>query len=269
MNILPLSALDKSTCQKLRFIFTDIDDTVSWEGKIPWEAYRAFWEAKEAGISMIPVTGRSAGWVDHITRMWPVDAVVGENGAFYFYLNTSKGRDAVLVRRFLQEESIRRENQKKLFQCFEELKRKLPHIQLANDQFYREIDLAVDFCEACETLSEEEITFVQEGFQAKGAQSKLSSIHINSWLGDHNKYECCKVMMQELFKEDLDAIKESCVYLGDSLNDEPFFKEFSNSIGVANIKEFLGKMKYAPKCITKNPGGFGFAEAITHILNYR
>ena len=61
-------------------------------------------------------------------------------------------------------------------------------------------------------------------------------------------------MMQELFKEDLDAIKENCVYLGDSPNDEPFFKEFSNSIGVANIKEFLGKMKYMPKYITKNPG---------------
>ena len=54
------------------------------EGKIPWEAYRAFWEAKEAGISMIPVTGRSAGWVDQITRMWPVDAVVGGEWGLLF-----------------------------------------------------------------------------------------------------------------------------------------------------------------------------------------
>ena len=269
MNTHPLLALDKSTCQRLRIIFTDIDDTVSLEGKIPWEAYRALWEAKEVGMRVIPVTGRSAGWVDHITRMWPVDAVVGENGAFYFYLDTNKGRDAVLVRRFLQEESVRKENQRKLFQCFKELQRKIPHLQLANDQCYREIDLAVDFCEACETLSEKEIVLVQESFEAQGAQSKLSSIHINSWFGDHNKYECCKIMLQELFKEDLETIKESCVYLGDSPNDEPFFKEFSNSIGVANIRSFLNKMDHKPQFITEKAGGIGFAEAITHILSHR
>ena len=32
------------------------------------------------GKLVIPITGRPAGWCDHIARMWPVDAVVGENG---------------------------------------------------------------------------------------------------------------------------------------------------------------------------------------------
>ena len=269
MDPKPLFSLDKETCRKIKNVFTDIDDTLSWKGKIPWKAYKALWEAKEKGLRVIPVTGRSAGWVDHITRMWPVDAVVGENGAFYFHLNKKIGRDAALVRHFLQEDHIRKENQKKLFECFQELQKKIPSLQLADDQSYREIDLAVDFCEACKELSSEEIDLVEQHFHSKGAQTKLSSIHINAWFGEHNKYECCKIMMKELFKEDLEEIKEACVYLGDSPNDESFFKRFPNSIGVANIREFLVKIEHKPTFITEKSGGEGFAEAITHILNFQ
>jgi HAD superfamily hydrolase (TIGR01484 family) len=84
--------------QNVRCLFTDIDDTISTHGKITQEAYDALWRAHHAGLTIVPVTGRPAGWCDHIARMWPVDGVIGENGGLYMrmtgqgYLAPSRGK---------------------------------------------------------------------------------------------------------------------------------------------------------------------------------
>src|SRR5882672_10891320 len=78
----PLAELDARGVKALLF---DIDDTVTTEGKLTAQAYDALERLQRAGKIMVPVTGGPAGWCDHIARMWPVDAVVGENGAFYFF----------------------------------------------------------------------------------------------------------------------------------------------------------------------------------------
>ena len=265
----PISEFSPENCKKIRGIFADIDDTISWQGKIPAAAYEALWRAKDAGLKVIPVTGRPAGWVDHIVRMWPVSAVVGENGAFYFHLDEARGRDGLLVRKFLQDEELRKTNQRNLWKAFFELKQKMPNLITASDQKYREIDLAIDFCEDTERLEEEQIQQIVAHFVSKGAQAKISSIHVNAWFGEHDKYSCCKLMMRELFQEDLDAVKDEYIYFGDSPNDEPFFQEFPHSVGVANVKDFLSAMKYPPQFVTEKSGGHGFAEAIDHILSHR
>src|SRR5687768_12334095 len=80
----PLSSLPLEAARSIRVVLTDIDDTVTTEGVLTAKAYGALEELHDAGFIVIPVTGRPAGWCDHIARMWPVDAVVGENGALYF-----------------------------------------------------------------------------------------------------------------------------------------------------------------------------------------
>jgi hydroxymethylpyrimidine pyrophosphatase-like HAD family hydrolase len=77
----PLAALAPQA-KDVRVVLADIDDTISTEGRITARAYTAMERLQSAGFLMIPITGRPAGWCDHIARMWPVDAVVGENGAF-------------------------------------------------------------------------------------------------------------------------------------------------------------------------------------------
>src|SRR5215475_5258028 len=79
----PLSALPVTVRRSIHGVFTDIDDTLSTHGKITAEAYAAMARLRSAGLLVVPITGRPAGWCDHIARMWPVDAVVGENGALY------------------------------------------------------------------------------------------------------------------------------------------------------------------------------------------
>jgi len=266
---LPLGKLSKKVCRNLRGIFSDIDDTLTHKGKLTEDAYSAMWKLQRAGLRMIPITGRPAGWVDHLARMWPVDAVIGENGAFYYHLDPSQGRDGKLVQRFVQAKELRTENTKKLWATFENLRKEMPDLEVASDQGYRAIDLAIDFCEDVPRLPESDIDKIVAAFTMAGAQAKISSIHVNAWFGAHDKYSCCKLLLKELYGESFDSVKESYLYFGDSPNDEPLFREFPHTVGVANVREFLPRMKSHPSFITAKEGGHGFAEATRWILKQR
>ncbi|MGE3262928.1 MAG: HAD-IIB family hydrolase [Bacteriovoracia bacterium] len=266
---LPLEKLSKKVCRGLKGIFADIDDTLTVHGKLPEDSYKALWALQKEGLRMIPVTGRPAGWVDHIARMWPVNAVIGENGAFYFHLDMTQGRDGKLMQRFVQEKSVREANRKKLWEVFHALAKQMPGLEVASDQGYREIDLAVDFCEDVPRRSDKEIDQIVAAFVKAGAQAKISSIHVNAWFGAHDKYSCCRLLLKELYGEDFDKERENYLYFGDSPNDEPLFREFTNTVGVANVKDFLPRMQHQPRFITKKEGGHGFAEAVKWILKQR
>ena len=79
-----LEGLTAQTLGGVTCILADIDDTITTEGRLTAEAYGALERLQEAGLAVVPVTGRPAGWCDLIARFWPVTGVVGENGAFYF-----------------------------------------------------------------------------------------------------------------------------------------------------------------------------------------
>src|SRR6478752_4203628 len=99
MNSLrPLADMPLSARQRTRGVLADIDDTLSTHGRLSAAAYVALERLRAAGKLVIPITGRPAGWCDHIARMWPVDGVVGENGAFYMHHDDTNHR---LVRRFV------------------------------------------------------------------------------------------------------------------------------------------------------------------------
>src|SRR5207302_515406 len=63
---LPLEKLSKKVCRGLRGIFSDIDDTLTCHGKLTEDAFAAMGKPRRAGLRMIPITGRPAGWVDHL-----------------------------------------------------------------------------------------------------------------------------------------------------------------------------------------------------------
>ena len=60
-----------------------------------------------------------------------------------------------------------------------------------------------------------------------------------------------------------DALKTCSVYLGDSPNDEPLFKSFDFSIGVANVVEFLPQMQCPPTYVTQRVEGLGLLRPLT------
>ena len=82
--MLHFSGFPEDLKKNIGYVLTDIDDTLTNDGRLPSVVFTAMEDLKKAGIRIVPITGRPAGWCDHIARMWPIDGLVGENGAFYF-----------------------------------------------------------------------------------------------------------------------------------------------------------------------------------------
>ncbi len=117
-----------------------------------------------------------------MARFWPIQEIVGENGAFYFRYFKQK-----MHRHFFFDETIRLENQKKILLIQTEVLQAVPGSALASDQFCRLFDLAIDFCEDVPPLPATEVQKIVDIFHKHGAQAKVSSIHVNGWFGNYDK----------------------------------------------------------------------------------
>lgn len=259
----PLSDLPLDLARSVRVVLSDIDDTITSEGMLTASAYAALEALHRAGFIVIPVTGRPAGWCDHIARMWPVDAVVGENGAFYFRYDRSARK---MHQHFWASAEERRENRARLDAIEKEVLATVPGAALASDQAYRVADLAIDFCEDVPPLPEQEVDRIVAIFERAGAQAKVSSIHVNGWFGAYDKLSMAKILLADVFGLDWDAARRSVVYAGDSPNDEPMFAAFPLSVGVANISAFSHRLRHKPAYITAAHSGDGFAELAALLL---
>jgi HAD superfamily hydrolase (TIGR01484 family) len=259
----PLAAMPPTVRAAVRGVCTDIDDTLTTHGRLTAEAYAALERLRAAGKRVIPITGRPAGWCDHIARMWPVDAVVGENGAFYMRYDAASRR---LVKRFLAADATRRANRARLAVIGERILAAVPGCALASDQLYREADLAIDFCEDVPPLPRAAVDRIVALMQGEGMTAKVSSIHVNGWFGDYDKLGMTRTLLAEAFAVDLDAERERWLFAGDSPNDAPLFAYFPNSVGVANLRAFADRIAPLPAYVTVGEGGAGFAEIARALL---
>jgi HAD superfamily hydrolase (TIGR01484 family) len=262
----PFGEIPADKLRRLRFILCDIDDTVTTEGRLTARAYAALEQLESAGLRVVPITGRPAGWCDHIARMWPVAGVVGENGALYFHYDRAQ---RVMKRRFWLSEPERVDGRRRLEALRARILAEVPGAGIASDQPYREADLAVDFAEDVGPLPAADIDRIVGLFGAAGAHAKVSSIHVNGWFGDFDKLAMTRVMMQEVFALDLDRERESCLFIGDSPNDAPMFGFFPVSVGVANVMDFADRLAAAPTFVTRARAGDGFAEMAAQVLGAR
>lgn len=262
----PLSALPRETLAAVRGVFADIDDTLTTEGRLTAEAYAALERLQAAGLMVVPITGRPAGWCDHIARMWPVDAVVGENGAFYFRYEREARH---LVKRFMAGEEERAHQQRRLATLRDKILEAVPGTAVASDQLYREADLAIDYCEDVAPLPDAAVNRVVALFEAAGATAKVSSIHVNGWFGSYDKLSMTRILLQECFSIDLEADKAAYLFVGDSPNDAPMFAYFPNAVGVANVRDFEDRLAAAPAFVTEARAGAGFAELAAAVLAAR
>jgi hypothetical protein len=245
-------------------IMSDIDDTLTLHGRMIPEAFQMLQTLRDQGLKVVLITGRPAGWVDHIARMWPVDGVVGENGGLWFYMSQGK-----LVQSYLTDVSTRIERRAQLDLLAHRILERVPGCALASDQAFRALDLAIDFCEDVPPLNEDAIDQIVALFEEAGAIAKVSSIHVNGWFGQWDKLTGCEAFLKEAWGHDLPSQKTQWAYFGDSANDEPMFDYFPYSIGVANVKAFLPRMKAHPQWITHSEGGLGFVEGVQALLKAR
>jgi len=259
----PLSAFAAADRRRVRIVLTDFDDTITTDGRLTAAAYAAVEALNAAGLIVVPVTGGSAGWCDHIARAWPVAAVVGENGAFYFRYDPAMRR---LTRRFVLDEAARAEARTRLADLSRRILASVPGTALAPDQAYRDADLAVDLHGGPTPLDGPRIDRVIALMRDAGVTAKLSSVHINGYIGSYDKLSTSRLLFAECFDLDLDADRDAVVYIGDSPNDAAMFAHFPHSIGVANIADWLDRLTALPAYVTPSRGGAGFAEVAAVLL---
>lgn len=260
-----LTAAPARDLARLRWVLADIDDTLTTHGRLTADAYAALERLRDAGIAVVPVTGRPAGWCDMIARFWPVAAVVGENGALWYAQDHAARR---MRRWYAQGEAERAARRARLDALARRAIDEIPGTALAADQPFRIFDVAIDFAEDVGPLPADTPARIAALFEAGGATAKISSIHVNAWMGEWDKRAGVENLFATLW-QDLDTVLDRVAFLGDSPNDAPMFGRVPLSVGVANVAPYLPGMATPPAYITRAEGGAGFVEFTNAVIAAR
>ena len=268
MNMAPLtprpsSELPPEQVSAVRGVLTDIDDTLTTEGRITPDALQALHDLRAAGLPVVAITGRPMGWSEPFARDWPIDAIVAENGAVALF------REGGLLRiEYAQDAATREHNARRLREVAQRVLREVPGATLAQDSAGRVTDIAIDHSEFAH-LDRGQIDAVVAVMQGEGMNATVSSIHINGWFGEHTKLSGARWIVQRLLGRALDAEHTHWVYVGDSTNDQLMFAHFPLSVGVANLLHFKDQLHTWPAYLTVGERGAGFAEVAQGLLQLR
>lgn len=247
----PLEELDASGVQVVLF---DVDDTLTTQGKLTAEAYGALEALQRAGLRTIAVSGRAAGFCEYAARMWPVDAVVGENGGFWFRFVAGR-----LEHEYREAAGVRARNRERYAAIAQAIVAAVPGCAVASDERYRETDFTIDHAEEVPALPLEAVERISGLMRREGLHVAMSSIHIHGWFGDYDK----RITACDLLARHFDVDAAAALFVGDSPNDASMFDFFPKSVGVANVRRY---QNLRPKYVTRGESGAGFSELAAHLL---
>ena len=259
-------------------VFTDIDDTLTTHGAISADALQALVDLKNAGLHVIPITGRPVGWGESFARTWPVDALVAENGGVAWMVKKNAANSnkigikpayllpKMLLKVYQNSALIRAENSVRMAKIAALVTSQIAGVEVSQDSAGRETDLAFDYNEFAH-LSTETVQQVVELLHSQGMQTTVSSIHIHGCFGHFDKWTGAQWIIRELFQRELADELEKWVFVGDSGNDQVMFQHFRHSFGVANLRRFEAQLMYLPRYITPSERGAGFAQVVQALLS--
>jgi len=245
-------------------LITDIDDTLTTDGALLPETRAALQALANAGLPVLAVTGRPVGWSLPCVGgpdAWPLLGVVAENGAVALQASA----DGSVRRWYRDDDATRAAHWQRLQAALLAVETQVPGAQRASDSPGRETDIAIDHSEH-QHRSPAQIDAVVQALQGHGLRVTVSSIHINAWLGEHNKWVGAQWALRTWLQRDLARERAHWVYVGDSSNDEVMFEHMAHSVGVANVARFLPWLRYAPRFVCRAERGAGFAELAQALL---
>lgn len=257
----PLATLPAAGLAALHGVLTDIDDTLTTDGAIAPAALAALHRLAAADVPVVAITGRPAGWSEPFALAWPVAAIVAENGAVLL-----RGQGGRLQVDFVTDAATRALNQRRLQACAQAVLAQVPGATLAQDSAGRLTDIAIDHGEFAH-LDAAQIAQVVAVMRVHGLTATVSSIHVNGWIGDHDKPSGARWAVQQALGRPWNP--DEWVYVGDSTNDQAMFRALPLTVGVANIARFLPQLQAFPGYVTQAERGDGFAELASAMLAAR
>jgi HAD superfamily hydrolase (TIGR01484 family) len=257
----PLAELPAARLASLTGVLTDIDDTLTRDGAIEPVALVALQRLAEAGVPVIAITGRPAGWSEPFALAWPVAAIVAENGGVLLR------RDGAALRRdFTVDAAPRAERLRRLQACAAAVQAEVPGATLARDSAGRLTDIAIDHGEFAQ-LDDAQIAQVLAVMRRHGLNATVSSIHVNGWIGEHSKWSGARWAIEQALGRAFEPA--DWLYVGDSTNDQLMFEQLLLSVGVANIARFVPQLAVLPAYLARGERGQGFAEIADALLGAR
>jgi HAD superfamily hydrolase (TIGR01484 family) len=248
----------------VRALFSDIDGTLTTRGRIEPETYAALAALEAAGVPVVLVTGRPAGWGQALLSLAPVTAVVTENGGVTFIRQPGRGHGSAAKVYGVPIADLPMWRQR-MQAAVVEVQRHVPAARLSSDSLYREVDLAIDWNEET-SLSTDDAYAVTTLLRTAGFSAVRSSVHVNFCPPLFDKLSACLYVVREVFAGRADELTPY-VYVGDSLNDAPMFGGFPRSVGVANVRVWWDELPARPRYITGAEEGRGLREVIAHVLD--
>ncbi len=254
----------------IRGVLTDVDDTLTREGKLSASTYRCLWQLHEAGIDVVPVTGRSYGWAHMMLAQWPVPAVVTESGGVALWREAGAGAASTLrVDTFDEPQQVQQQRERLMDLCAQWL-RDAPGLRFASDNELRRVDVAIDYCEEVPRVPMAQVLALIEKIRGAGFQARHSTVHINAWHGHFDKGPMALRLLQQWRGIDTRTAGQDWLFIGDAPNDRSMFASFPRSVGVANITPFLSDLGDArPARLTRASHGAGFEEMAALLLAAR
>ncbi|MBM7456117.1 hypothetical protein HNR62_001998 [Oceanisphaera litoralis] len=259
----PIDQLSPARAGAIRYILTDVDDTLSYRGQLLPQTLQALYDLRDAGMTVVPITGACAGWCDALVRLLPVNTVIGEGGGFRFQLDGQR-----LSTHYWLPDDDRRQQRQRLEAAVNAALAAVPGARLATDQPLRLTDMAIDIGQAV-SLSRDEVNALCAVLDQHEVNYSTSSIHLNVWSGDHNKWRAAERYFTTRLGLTTEQIQTQVLCIGDSANDEPMFRALPLSVGVANIRHSLPWLTTLPAYQTEAEGGKGFAEMAEQLLRMR
>ena len=243
-----------SLFKNLRLVATDMDGTLTQAGKFTAAVLQSLEQLAAAGIPVLVITGRSAGWVSGLATYLPVMGAIAENGALFY------GRDRDLPQ-FLTPIPDPQQHRQQLAQMFAKLQSQFPGIQPSSDNPFRIADW----------------TFTNHAFSPEDLQTMSDLCHYQGWGFTYSSVQChIKPLNQDKATGLLQVLQDHFPHLtpdqvltvGDSPNDESLFdaSHFPHSVGVANISHYTSFLNHHPTYITAAAEGEGFCELAQCLL---
>ena len=184
---------------RIRGVLTDIDDTLTTDGKLTAEAYAAL-ERLQRGGHARGAGHRAAGRLVRPHRAHVAGRRRGRRERRVLFPLSTHAAQARAALRGSDDASARDKRARLARDRRARSSRAVPGCALASDQPYRETDLAIDYCEDVPPLPLAAVERIVALMRAAGLTAKVSSIHVNGWFGDYDKLAMTRTPVRRAFR---------------------------------------------------------------------
>ncbi|MFB2895499.1 HAD-IIB family hydrolase [Aerosakkonemataceae cyanobacterium BLCC-F50] len=257
MSLIPISFQALFAAKNISLIATDMDGTLTSHGKFTSSLLKSLESLAEAKISVLLITGRSAGWVQGLKSYLPVTGAIAENGGVFFPANSEQPKLLTPIPDLTT-------HRQQLAATFDYLKSHFPQIEESTDNPFRLTDWTFDVQE----LTTADLQQIEQLCRAKGWGFTYSTVQCHIKPENQTKATSLLQVLNSYFPE---ITTENLITVGDSPNDETLFDRslFPFSVGVANILHYKDKLKFLPAYVTSLEEGEGFRELAELVLQVR